>query len=98
MINMMKNTKKYKCPCCGYFTLENEPGHFDICPVCFWEDDNIQAADPDYAGGANKISLNNARENFKKFGAAEKQCLDLVRPPTTEEMSEAENTQKSHKI
>ena len=30
--------KKYKCPCCGYYTLEDEEGHFDICPVCFWED------------------------------------------------------------
>ena len=30
--------KKYKCPCCGYFTLD-ERGEYDICPVCFWEDD-----------------------------------------------------------
>ena len=30
--------KKVICLCCGYRTLE-ERGAFDICPVCFWEDD-----------------------------------------------------------
>jgi len=30
--------KKYKCLCCGYRTLD-ERGEYDICPVCFWEDD-----------------------------------------------------------
>ena len=30
--------KKYKCLCCGYQTLDTR-GEYDICPVCFWEDD-----------------------------------------------------------
>ena len=30
--------KKYKCLCCGYRTLDTR-GEYDICPVCFWEDD-----------------------------------------------------------
>jgi hypothetical protein len=30
--------KKHKCPCCGYHTLKAK-GKYDICPVCFWEDD-----------------------------------------------------------
>ena len=29
---------KFTCPCCGCLTL-NERGAYDICPVCFWEDD-----------------------------------------------------------
>ena len=29
---------KYKCFCCGYLTLPAR-GEFEICPVCFWEDD-----------------------------------------------------------
>lgn len=33
-----KTMKKYKCLCCGYITLETR-GEYDICPVCFWEDD-----------------------------------------------------------
>ena len=76
----MEIKKKYKCPCCGYYTLEDEPGHFDICPVCFWEDDNIQSFDPDYYGGANTMSLNEARKTYKKIGAKSKKALDLVRP------------------
>ena len=79
------NNKKYRCPCCGYLTLDDEPGHFDICPVCFWEDDNLQADDPYYEGGPNGISLNQARENYKKFGACEECSLGSVRPPTEEE-------------
>lgn len=40
MINVESVGKngKYKCPCCGYYTLD-ERGGYDICPVCFWEDD-----------------------------------------------------------
>ncbi|MVX63384.1 hypothetical protein GKZ28_06705 [Clostridium chromiireducens] len=45
----MKNTLKkndrlkYKCPCCGCFTFDEEPdGNYDISPVCFWKDDPIQ--------------------------------------------------------
>lgn len=29
---------KLACLCCGCLTL-NERGGYDICPVCFWEDD-----------------------------------------------------------
>lgn len=84
--------KKYRCPCCGYFTLEDEPGHFDICPVCFWEDDNIQSFEPDYVGGANRISLNEARTNYKRIGAITEGSLKYVRPPTEEEKTGQVNT------
>ena len=30
--------KKVRCLCCGYRTID-ERGAFDICPVCFWEDE-----------------------------------------------------------
>ena len=30
--------KKVRCLCCGYRTLD-ERGGYDICPVCFWEDE-----------------------------------------------------------
>jgi len=56
---------KYTCPCCGYKTLEEEPpGTFDICSICFWEDDNIQFDDPDYEGGANEESLRQYQKAF----------------------------------
>jgi len=56
---------KYKCPCCENLTLDSS-GHFDICSVCGWEDDSLQSDNPDYEGGANDMSLNQAREAYKK--------------------------------
>lgn len=61
----------FPCPCCGYRTLgEEPPGTFEICPVCLWEDDDVQFRDPDYPGGANRVSLKDARENLRRFGAS----------------------------
>lgn len=83
----MSEKAKYPCPCCGYRTLDEEPpGTFDICPVCYWEDDNIQFENPKYAGGANEMSLEEARKNFKEFGAVSKKYLDNVRLPLEDEM------------
>lgn len=56
---------RHPCPCCGSLTIE-EPGNYDICDVCGWEDDDLQSDDPEYAGGANDMSLNQARAAFKK--------------------------------
>ncbi len=78
---------KYICPCCGYRTLEEEPpGKFDICPVCYWEDDRVQYYDHDYKGGANHLSLNQAKENFKKYGVSDLEYKDYVRPPLEDEI------------
>lgn len=63
---MMKEHEEdlYPCPCCGAKTI-SEPGQYEICDVCDWEDDPVQSAEPDYAGGANHISLNAARTAWK---------------------------------
>jgi hypothetical protein len=39
---------------------------YDICEVCGWQDDNVQNNDPDYRGGANTMSLNEAKEAYRK--------------------------------
>jgi len=79
----MNPEMKYTCPCCGYKTLdEKPPGTYDICPVCFWEDDAVQFDDPDYEGGANEVSLRQAQKNFMEFGACERRVLSHVRRPT----------------
>lgn len=84
-INITKQ-KKYQCPCCGYCTLDEQPTNtFAICPVCFWEDDGVQFYKPDYRGGANTMSLNEARENFKKYGAKSAEKVKFTRPPLEEE-------------
>ena len=51
------------CPVCGQYSF-TEP--HDICPVCGWEDDRVQLRDPDFAGGANEMSLNEAREAYRR--------------------------------
>lgn len=77
---------RYPCPCCGYLTRGQETGGtYEICPVCFWEDDLVQFNDHDYRGGANKMSLNEARETFKEFGAKDWDKVEFVRPPKPEE-------------
>lgn len=76
---------RYQCICCGYFTLE-EVDAYEGCPVCFWEDDPVQNADPSYSGGANHPSLDEARHNFQAFGATERRFVQYVRQPLPEEM------------
>lgn len=77
------------CPCCGNLTMPDNgsfPGSFVICPVCFWEDDDVQLDNPDFAGGANRPSLNQARSNYRMFGAKDEQARSLVRPPKASEL------------
>lgn len=77
----------YRCPCCAHLTLaEQPPGTYQICEVCHWEDDPVQFEDREYAGGANAVTLNQARRNFAEFGASARHLLDLVRQPRPEEI------------
>ena len=77
----------FPCPCCGCLTLGEEPsGTFEICDVCGWEDDDVQLKDPSFEGGANAVSLNEARENFKRFGAKDENSVKFVRKPRPNEI------------
>ena len=53
------------CPCCGRYYFK-ERSAFEICPVCGWEDDPLQRREEEFAGGANKVCLREARELFEK--------------------------------
>lgn len=75
----------YPCPCCGHLTFDEPPGSYEICSVCFWEDDNIQLRWPDWPGGANKPSLIEAQQIFQRIGACEERLLPHVRPATADE-------------
>ncbi|RRB09386.1 CPCC family cysteine-rich protein [Larkinella rosea] len=81
---------KYTCPCCGYRTMDLGPGHYEICPVCFWEDDPIQKQNPNYDGGANKVSLRAGQQNFINFGACEEDMRVYTRPPNNEELRDVD--------
>ena len=60
----MEEEGKVLCPVCGEYIFE-EFGDYDICDVCYWENDPVQHRAPDYRGGANKMSLNEARAAWK---------------------------------
>jgi Cysteine-rich CPCC len=77
------------CPCCFHLTL-NERGGFEICPVCYWEDDGQDDHNADIVrGGPNgELSLAQARLNFRKFGAYELACVPSVRAPRSDEITE----------
>ena len=77
------------CPCCGLKTLDPEDSAFEICPVCFWENDPSQVRYPDETG-ANDISLNEARKNYAEFGACAERFMDYVRKPLPEEIDSEE--------
>ena len=55
----------WQCPCCENYNSGELP-EYDVCPLCGWEDDGVQLDDPDYRGGANKESLNEAREAWRE--------------------------------
>lgn len=63
------------CPCCGYLTIE-ERGNFEICKVCFWEDDGSDAAAR--FSGPNRMTLQEARESFAALGAVSSSAASHV--------------------
>lgn len=79
--------ERFACLCCGHLTLDEPPGGtFNICPVCFWEDDDVQADDPEFAGGANNLSLNEARRNFRAYRSSDATGKSSVRAPRADEI------------
>ena len=71
------------CACCGNLTILEE---YDICPVCNWEADDVQERDPTFWGGANHMSLIDARNTFRAIGAKSVKQLSRVRPPLPHEV------------
>ena len=57
---MTTEPQKHNCPCCGR-AVDGASGDYTICPHCNWEDDPVQSKDPTFAGGANPLSLADAR-------------------------------------
>jgi hypothetical protein len=71
----------YTCPCCGFEVYDSPPGSYDICPICYWEDDAQQLFFPLNQGGANQCSLVEAQVNFVQFGACTRSVSKNVRLP-----------------
>jgi hypothetical protein len=86
-VNVVKHGDgPYPCPCCGFLTLP-ERGAYDICQVCFWEDDGQDDHDADdVRGGPNgTLSLTEARSNFVGIGAVDERARAHVRQPRKDE-------------
>ena len=77
-----------RCPCCGCLALSDRGG-YEICPVCFWEDDGQDDYDADtIRGGPNgTLSLTQARANYRRLGACDARSIASVRPPRADELS-----------
>ncbi|WP_429002799.1 CPCC family cysteine-rich protein [Xanthomonas sacchari] len=71
-----------RCRCCGYKTL-SERAAFEICAVCFWEDDGQDDDDADAVLGSpnSSLSLAQARVNYQQFGASRRRDLRYVGSP-----------------
>lgn len=78
----------YPCPCCGYLTfpVPREEALAYICPVCFWEND-VFDPDEDAPSDENRgMTLRQGRENYQRWGAAEKRLVRFARPPRPSEL------------
>jgi len=60
------------CPCCNYYSIDaGDDGRWDICPVCYWENGG---------DGPNHMSIDEARANFRQFGAKSQAHLKNIDP------------------
>ncbi len=76
-----------QCPCCGYYTIDSDDEVVvDICEVCHWQYDEVAHDRPDTMKGANHVTLNEARKNYKRFGACEERFKNSVRKPLSNEL------------
>ena len=76
----MRDTS-HQCPCCDYFSLTARAS-YDICAICYWEDDGQDLDRLDEVSGPNHITLREARRNFEHIGACDQAALALVTPPS----------------
>ena len=63
---------KHLCPVCGKHEFEEE---YERCPFCGWWYDMVQEKYPDEDGGSNYLSLNQAREMYRRGR------IDMIRHP-----------------
>lgn len=66
------------CPCCGLRTIASR-GDYEICAVCWWEDDGQDNAQAHlvYGGPNGSLSLSRARINVLLFGISDPSREDL---------------------
>ncbi len=64
------------CPCCGNITIPYGGDALAyICPICWWEIDLFIQSDDEPSDQNHGLTLNQARENYKKFGAVKEEFI-----------------------
>lgn len=58
--------KRVDCPVCGAKHEFESISSYEICHICGWEEDGVQRDAPNYSGGANEMSLNQARKAWSE--------------------------------
>jgi hypothetical protein len=66
-----------RCPCCRYLSLERRY-EYEICKVCFWEDDGDIELTAD--SGPNHMTLQEGRENFANYRVMDQKFKGNVLP------------------
>ena len=64
MKKFKRGYEKRVCPVCG----KHELLLYDVCDGCGWENDPLQHDEPDLRGGANRMSLNEAKAAYAAGG------------------------------
>lgn len=66
--------------------MDEGPGEYDICPVCFWEDDGSGFLGNDTPSNVNQgLRLSEAQLNYATYGACHPSLIDMVRTPYPDE-------------
>lgn len=71
----------HPCPCCGYRTLPGR-GDYDLCPVCWWEDEGVE---PWEFSGPNGQTLAHAQHEYLSDERPYRQREGKVRAPRKKE-------------
>lgn len=81
--------RRFRCPCCLYLTLTRRHD-YEICEVCFWEDDGTEdpAWELERSGPNHGLTLAEGQANYARLNACSLQIRIHVRPPTIDEATE----------
>ncbi len=77
----------FACPCCLYQTIK-ERGRYEICPVCFWEDDGNNEINR--YSSVNNMTLLKGKDNFKKYACVKETSIKFINPDAKKRYSRNE--------
>lgn len=72
------------CFVCGHITL-GERCDWEICPVCFWEDDVLVSSQDESSSANSGMKVSEAQANYILYRACDESSKEHVRPPKENE-------------